>query len=192
MNKLSTLKKSNGKKAHLEGKKIAILLGDGFEESEMTKPRDALKKQHATVHLVTPKSNTIKAWHHDKWGKKYKADIKLEKAKAAKYDALILPGGVMNPDTLRTNKAAIAFIKQFIKDKKPIAAICHGPWSLVETGKLKGRHLTSYHSIKTDLINAGAKWENKKVVVDKNLITSRSPKDLKAFNKAIINMLSSK
>lgn len=177
----------NGK---LHGLKIAVLLCDGFEESEMTKPREALERAGARVHLITPKENKVRAWLHDKWSKSYKIDVNLDKANPNDYDALLLPGGVLNPDKLRTNKKAIKFVESFIKNKKWIAAICHGSITLIETGKLKGIKMTSYHSIKTDLINAGATWTNKSVVIDKNFITSREPKDIPAFNKAIIKQLS--
>jgi protease I len=163
-----------------------VLLCDGFEESEMTKPVAALKKAGATVQLITPKGSTVRGWSHGRWTKKYPIDIKLSNAKASNYDALVLPGGVMNPDTLRTNKSAVKFVDSFFKNNKLIAAICHGPLTLVETKKIKNRTMTSYHSIKTDIKNAGANWQNKKVVIDKNLITSRQPKDIPAFNKAII------
>jgi protease I len=168
---------------------IAILLCDGFEESEMAKPREALKKAGATLHLISPDATEVRSWLHNKWSKKYKVDLKLKDANPADYDAILLPGGVLNPDKLRTYKEAVNFVKHFFKKDKLVAAICHGPLTLIETGYLKGRNLTSYHSIKTDLINAGAKWKNKQVVVDKNLITSREPKDIPAFNKAIIDLL---
>ena len=173
----------------LKNIKIAVLLCDGFEETEMTKPRAALKKSGAIVHLITSKEKKVKAWLHGKWSKSYKIDIALDKANPKDYDALLLPGGVLNPDKLRTDKMAIKFVKSFMKDKKLIAAICHGPLTLIETDKLNGVKLTSYHSIKKDLINAGAAWSNKPVVVDKNFITSREPKDIPAFNKAIIKFL---
>jgi protease I len=172
----------------LKNIKIAILLCDGFEEDEMTKPQAALKKAGAQVDLITPKGNTVRAWKNGKWTKKYPIDVKLDKAKPGDYDVLMLPGGVINPDTLRTNVSAVKFVNDFLKKNKPIAAICHGPLTLVETKKLKNRTMTSYHSIKTDLKNAGAHWKNKEVVIDGNLITSRSPKDIPAFNKALIKM----
>jgi protease I len=174
----------------LKNIKVAILLCNGFEEDEMTKPHAALKKAGATVHLITPKGNTVRAWKNGKWTKKYPIDLKLNKAKPGDYDALMLPGGVINPDTLRTDVSAVKFVNDFFKINKPIAAICHGPLTLVETKKLKNRKVTSYHSIKTDLMNAGAHWKNKEVVIDGNLITSRSPKDIPAFNKALIKMCS--
>lgn len=184
--KRKTATKKNGHR--LQGKNIAILLCDGFEEVEMTDPRKVLKKEGAKTYLITPKNKKVKSWRHDHWGKTFKVDVKLEKAKPSDYDGVLLPGGVMNPDQLRSNKKAVKFIKHFMQTKKPVAAICHGPWTLIETGKLQGVKLTSYHSIKTDLKNAGAKWKNKKVVTDKNLTTSRSPKDLPAFNKAIVKL----
>lgn len=173
----------------LNHKKIAILLCSGFEESEMTKPRQALQKAGATVHLISPESQ-VKGWRHSHWTKKFKVDINLEQADPKSYDALVLPGGVINPDKLRTYKTAIKFIKYFFKNKKPIAAICHGPLSLIETNQLKKRKLTSYHSIKTDLKNAGAIWKNAQVIVDNGLITSRQPKDIPAFNKALVQEIS--
>jgi protease I len=166
--------------------KIAVLLCDGFEQVEMTKPCAAFKKAGATVHLITPKGTTVRGWHHAKPAKKFPIDVKLSKAKPGNYDALVLPGGVMNPDTLRTSKSAIKFVDDFFKKDKLIAAICHGPLTLVETKKLKNRNMTSYHSIKTDIKNAGAHWKDKEVVIDGNLITSRQPKDIPAFNKAVI------
>jgi protease I len=177
-------------KGKLQNLKIAILLTDGFEETEMTKPREALKKVGATVHLITSNATKVTAWFHGKWSKQYKVDVQLKDADYNDYDALLLPGGVLNPDKLRTNKEAVKFVKTFLKKHKIIAAICHGPIILIETGKLKGRKMTSYHSIKTDLINAGAIWKNKPIVIDKNIITSREPKDLPIFNKTIINALS--
>jgi deglycase len=176
-------------KRKLQNLKVAILLTDGFEETEMTKPRKALIKAGAIVHLITSNANKVTAWFHGKWSKQYKIDVLLKDANPNDYDALLLPGGVLNPDKLRTDKEAIKFVKSFLKKQKPIAAICHGLITLIETGKLKNRKVTSYHSIKTDIINAGATWQNKPVVIDKNLITSREPKDITAFNSAIINQL---
>lgn len=177
-------------KRKLQNLKVAVLLCDGFEETEMTKPRAALKQAGATVHLITSKASKVTAWYHGKWSKQYKIDVQLKNANPNDYDALLLPGGVINPDKLRTDKKAIKFVDSFLKKQKLIAAICHGPITLIETGKLKGRRITSYHSIKTDILNAGAIWKNKSVIIDKNLITSREPKDIPAFNKAIINQLS--
>lgn len=176
----------------MQGVKVAVLLCDGFEEVEMVKPRAALKKAGAEVFLITPNANQVKAWNHDHWTKKYSVDVKLEKANPADYDMVLLPGGVINPDKLRTSKEAIRFIAHFFKNKKIIAAICHGPWTLIETGQIKGKKMTSYHSIKSDMINAGAKWQNKKVVIDDLLITSRQPSDIPAFNKAMIDTFTKK
>ncbi len=172
----------------LQGKKIAILLTDGFEEVEMTKPREALIKAGAKTFIITPKGKKVKSWQHDKWGKNFKVSMNLKNALPKNFDGILLPGGVMNPDKLRTDKNAIKFVNYFLTHEKPIAAICHGPWTLIETGKIKDIKLTSYHSIKSDLLNAGAKWVNKKFVRDKNLLTSRSPKDLPVFNKEIIKL----
>lgn len=174
----------------LQNLKIAVLVCDGFEEVEMTKPREALKKEGAIVHLITPKAKAVYSFRHDHWGKKFKADAALEKVNPNDYDVVLFPGGVLNPDMLRTQKSAIKFAKSFFNKKKPIAAICHGPLTLVETGMLKGRKMTSYHSIKSDLKNAGANWKNKKVVIDGNFITSRQPSDIPAFNKAMIKAFS--
>ena len=170
----------------LKGFRVAILACDGFEETELAYPKRALEKEKALVHLIAPKTKKIKSWRDNKWHKSYPINVLLEKAQPKSYDALLLPGGVINPDKLRTSKTAIKFIEHFFKKNKPIAAICHGPLSLIETKRLRNRHLTSYHSIKTDLLNAGAKWENKAVVQDHKLITSRHPKDLPLFIKALI------
>jgi protease I len=172
----------------LKGKKIAILLTNGFEESEMTSPKKALEKAGATVYLISPKGKKVRSWRHDKWGKYFNVNDNINNVKPGFFDGLLLPGGVMNPDKLRSDKKAVKFANYFMQNKKAIAAICHGPLTLIETKKLNGRSLTSYHSIKTDLINAGAKWKNKKVLRDGNLVTSRSPKDLPAFNKEIIKL----
>lgn len=177
-----------GKK--LIGMNIAMLAYHGFEEREMTQPRKALEAEGAVVHLISPEPQKIKSWVHGDWSKDYKVDVKLESAKPQNYDGVVLPGGVINPDKLRTHKEAIQFIKHFFKKNKLVAAICHGPQVLIETGQLKGRSVTSYYSIKTDLINAGANWKNKQVMVDENLITSRNPDDIPAFNQAIIKYLS--
>lgn len=175
--------------ATLDKVKVAILVTSGFEEVELTSPLDALTKKEATVDIIAPTEMVI-AWDRDHWSEEYPVDVLLENANPNDYDALVLPGGVINPDKLRVLEKAVAFVTHFIEKNKPIAAICHGPWTLVETKKLKGRKMTSYPSIRTDLENAGATWKDQEVVVDKNLITSRRPKDLPAFNKEIIDMLS--
>lgn len=165
---------------------IAILATDGFEEVELSEPRNALKDAGMITHIIAPKSDHIRAWNHNAWGSEYTVDVPLDSADSKNYDALLLPGGVLNPDQLRTNGDAIEFIKRFIADGKPIAAICHGPQLLIETGEIKGKKLTSYPAIKTDLINAGVDWVDEEVVVDENFITSRKPDDIPAFNSTMI------
>jgi len=170
----------------LNGKKIAILVADGFEQVEMTAPRKALEEAGAITQLIAPGINTVKGWKHTDWGDQFDADIRLEKAHANNFDALMLPGGVMNPDKLRMNPDAVTFVKDFVRNGKPIAAICHGPWTLIEAGAVKGRTMTSWPSLKTDLKNAGATWVDEEVVVDNGLITSRNPDDIPAFNRKMI------
>ena len=170
----------------LQGKKVAILTETGFEEVELTSPKQALEEAGAEVQIISPQKETVKAWDHDHWSIELKVDKHIDDAQVDDYDALMLPGGVLNPDKLRTNKNAVNFAKDFIDSGKPVAAICHGPQTLIETGLLDGRTLTSYPSIKTDLENAGADWVDREVVVDNGLVTSRSPKDLPAFNRKMI------
>ncbi len=165
----------------IANKKVAVVATDGVEESEFTVPIEALKKAEAQVEVISLKSGKIKSWNHTDWGGEYPVDKTVAEANAADYDALVLPGGVMNPDKLRTDAATVAFVATFLEEGKPIAAICHGPWTLIETGHLKGRHMTSYPSIKSDLINAGVDWSDEEVVVDNGLVTSRKPDDLPAF-----------
>jgi protease I len=172
--------------ANFEGKKVAILSENGFEQVELTSPKEALEKAGATVHIISPQKEKIKAWDTDKWGIEVPVDVQLDAANPDDYDALMLPGGVMNPDKLRTNDKAVQFAKHFIESGKPIAAICHGPQLLIETGMLEGRRMTSYPSLKTDLKNAGVNWEDKEVIVDSGLVTSRKPADLEAFNKKML------
>lgn len=172
--------------ASFEGKKVAILSENGFEQSELTSPKEALEKAGATVHIVSPQKEKIKAWDKDKWGIEVPVDVQLDEANPDDYDALMLPGGVMNPDTLRTNKKAVEFAKHFLESGKPLAAICHGPQLLIETGLLEGKQMTSYPSLQTDLKNAGVNWVDKEVVVDNGLVTSRKPDDLEAFNKKML------
>ncbi len=170
----------------LQGKKVAILTETGFEEVELTSPKRALEEAGAEVQIVSPQKETVKAWDHDHWSIELKVDKHIDDAQVNDYDALVLPGGVLNPDKLRMNENAVRFAKDFIESGKPVAAICHGPQTLIETGLLQGRMLTSYPSVKTDLENAGAEWVDRAVVVDNGLVTSRSPKDLPAFNKKMI------
>lgn len=171
--------------AELKGKRIAILLTDGFEQIEMTEPRHALDQAGAETHLVSGKTD-VRGFHHDQPGDEFPVDVPLEKAKADDYDGLLLPGGVMNPDALRIDEKAIALIQAFVDAGKPIAAICHGPWPLIETGVTKGRRMTSWPSLKTDLRNSGAEWVDEAVVVDRGLVTSRNPDDIPAFNRKMI------
>jgi protease I len=170
----------------LSNRKVAILTEEGFEQVELTSPKDALKEAGATVHVVSPKSGRIKAWDKTNWGIEVDVDKQLDEVSPDDYDALVLPGGVLNPDKLRQNKEAVAFVTSFLEEGKPIAAICHGPQTLIETGMLKGRKMTSYPSLQTDLKNAGVKWVDEEVVVDNGLVTSRRPADLPAFNKKMV------
>lgn len=173
----------------VKGKKVAILTENGFEEVELTSPMNALEEAGAVVHIISPKEGKVKAWNHDHWSIEVPVDKKLEGASPEDYDMLLLPGGVLNPDSLRLNKAAVSFAQHFLEQGKPLAAICHGPQLLIETGMISNRKLTSYASVKTDLVNAGALWEDKEVVVDNGLVTSRSPEDLPAFNRKVIEEL---
>jgi protease I len=170
----------------LEGKKVAILTENGFEEEELISPKRALEEAGATVHIISPQEKTVKAWSHDHWSIELPVDVNVGRANTEDYDALMIPGGVINPDKMRINKDCVAFATEFMESGKPVAAICHGPQLLIETGMLTGRDLTSYPSLKTDLTNAGANWTDKEVVVDNGLVTSRTPKDLPAFNKKMI------
>jgi protease I len=170
----------------LSGKKIVILATNGFEQSELEVPRDKLKEAGATVHVASPERGQIRGWDKKDWGRPVTVDRALDDVKVDDYDAIVLPGGQINPDLLRVNADAIELIRAFFDQKKIVAAICHAPWLLIEAGVIKGRKVTSYHSIKTDVINAGGKWENAAVVNDKGLITSRNPDDLDAFSAKII------
>ncbi len=170
----------------LNGKKVAILVTDGFEQVEMTEPRQALEDAGAQTILVSPKEDRVKGWQHDHWGDEFPVDQNLERANAADFDALLLPGGVMNPDHLRTMPRAVQFVRAFFEEQKPVAAICHGPWMLVETGVVKGRTVTSWPSLQTDIRNAGGNWVDREVVTDHGLVTSRKPADIPAFNGKMI------
>lgn len=172
--------------AKLDGKKVAILVTNGFEEAELASPKEALEDAGAEAFIVSPAEKKVRAWDETDWGSKYKVDVPLSEANASEFDALVLPGGVMNPDHLRLEPKAISFIREFFDAGKPVAAICHGPWTLIDAGVAKGRRMTSYPSIKTDLINAGADWVDQEVVVDNGLVTSRKPDDLPAFNRKMI------
>jgi protease I len=169
----------------LKGKRIAIVATDGFEQAELLEPRKALEAQGAKVEVIAPKSGEIQGMeHHDK-GQKVHVDRTIDEVKSEDYAALVLPGGVANPDALRTIPKVVSFIKNFFDAEKPVAVICHGPWTLVEAGVVKGRTMTSWPSLKTDLTNAGATWVDEEVVIDRGLITSRKPDDIPAFNRAI-------
>ena len=170
----------------ISGKKVAILATHGFEQSELEVPRDRLKAAGATVHVVSPEKGEIKGWDMKDWGLPVKVDRLLDDVKADDYDAIVLPGGQINPDLLRINDKALKFIRAFYDQKKIVAAVCHAPWLLIETGIAKGRNMTSYHSIKTDVVNAGGKWQDSEVVTDNGVITSRNPGDLDAFTRKII------
>jgi len=170
----------------LNGKKVAILVEDGFEQIELTSPKEALEKAGAKTQIVSPKRDKVKGWEHTQWGQEFPVDVFIDKANANEYDALLLPGGVMNPDKLRTSKQAVQFVRSFFDQGKPVAAICHGPWILVEADVVNGRKVTSYTSIQTDLKNAGANWVDQEVVVDQGLVTSRKPDDLPAFNRKMV------
>lgn len=172
--------------ANLKGRKVAILATDGVEQAELTEPKKALDQAGATTHVVSPKKGEIRAWKSKEWGESIKVDKTLDQVKASEYDALVLPGGVINPDHLRTDASAVNFVREFAQSGKPVAAICHGPWTLIEAGVVKGKKVTSWPSLKTDLRNAGANWVDEQVVLDGNFITSRKPDDLPAFSQKII------
>ncbi|MFN7929765.1 MAG: type 1 glutamine amidotransferase domain-containing protein [Blastocatellia bacterium] len=170
----------------LQGKKIAILVADGFEEVELTDPKKALEQAGAATEIVSPQSGWVKSWQHTVWGDDFVVNVPLAEAQPDNYDALLLPGGVMNPDKLRRDEQALQFVQAFFQAGKPVAAICHGPWTLIDAGVVKDRKLTSYESIQTDLKNAGAQWVDEEVVEDNGLVTSRKPADIPAFNRQMI------
>jgi deglycase len=170
----------------LSGKRVAALVAKGFEQVELTEPRKALEAAGAHVEIVSVEKDTVRGWNHTEWGQDVKVDHPIDQVRADQYDALLLPGGVMNPDKLRMNSRAVQFVKQFFDDGKPIAVICHGPWTLVEAGVVRGVKMTSYPSIRTDLVNAGAQWVDQEVVVDRGIVSSRKPDDIPAFNRKMI------
>jgi deglycase len=171
---------------NLEGKRVAILATNGFEQAELLEPRKALEEQGAKTQVISPQKDKIKGWNEKDWGQEVKVDLPLESADANDFDALLLPGGVMNPDKLRMEPRAVEFVRQFFEASKPVAAICHGPWMLVEAGAVRGRTVTSWPSLQTDIRNAGGKWVDQEVVVDEGLVTSRKPADIPAFNRKMI------
>jgi protease I len=170
----------------LRNKRVAALVDNGFEQSELLEPKKALENAGAKVDVVSPQSGRVKGWTHTAWGDEVPVDRKLNEARADEYDALLLPGGVMNPDRLRMNRTAVQFVKAFVDAAKPIAAICHGPWTLIEAGAVKGRTMTSWPSLQTDLRNAGATWVDQECVTDNGLVTARKPDDIPAFNRKMI------
>jgi protease I len=170
----------------LDGKRVAILVTDGFEQVEMTEPRKALDGAGAKTFLVSPQEGKVQGFNHHDKGDQFPVDVPLKQANAQEYDALVLPGGVANPDALRMNPEAVQFVKGFFDASKPVAVICHGPWTLIEAGVVKGRRMTSWPSVKTDLRNAGAEWLDQEVVVDNGLVSSRKPDDIPAFNRKMI------
>jgi protease I len=174
---------------NLQGKRVAILATDGFEQAELTEPKQNLEDAGAKVTVLSLKLGEIKGWDHTDWGKSVKVDGVVKDAKPDQFDALVLPGGQMNPDVLRMDSSAVTFVRTFVESGKPVAAICHGPWTLIEADVVRGKTMTSWPSVRTDLKNAGAHWVDEPVIVDGNLITSRKPEDIPAFSQAIVEAL---
>jgi len=174
--------------ASIQGIKVAILVTDGFEQDELLLPRKALDEAGAQTQVVSPKADKVKAWKHVDWGDSIKVDQSLHHAKPSDFDALLLPGGVMNPDKLRMEVKAVEFVKAFFEAGKPVAAICHGPWTIIEAGMAKGRKIASWPSLKTDLRNAGAEWIDREAVIDGKLVSARKPEDIPAFNQAMLEV----
>jgi protease I len=174
----------------LKGKKVAILVTDGFEQVELLQPREALDKVGADTRVVSPKMVRVRGWDFTDWGDEIPVDVTLDDARPDDFDALLLPGGVINPDMLRIESKAVAFVKAFFDAGKPVAAICHGPWTIIEAGAARGRKIASWPSLKTDLRNAGAEWIDKEAVTDGNLVSARKPDDIPAFNRAMIELFS--
>lgn len=174
----------------LQGLKVAILATDGFEQVELTEPRKALDREGAETKVVSPKPERVRGWKFKEWGDEVPVDVPLDQARPEEFDALLLPGGVINPDALRLAPKAIAFVKAFFDAKKPVAAICHGPWTIINAGAAAGRRMTSWPSLEADLRNAGAQWVDEEAVTDQGLVTSRRPDDLPAFNRAAIALFS--
>jgi protease I len=175
---------------NLDGLKVAILVTDGFEQVEMTEPRKALDAAGATTSIVSLKDGKVRGWKFTDWGDEFPVDVPLAQAHPEDFDAILLPGGVINPDKLRMDENAVLFAQAFLDGGKPVATICHGPWTLIETGKMRGRRLASWPSLQTDLENAGAEWVDQEAVVDGNLVSSRKPDDIPAFNREMISLFS--
>jgi protease I len=169
-----------------DNNKVAIVVADGFEQVEMTEPRKALEDAGFKTEIVSPNNGKVKGWNHTEWGSEFNVDTPVKQARSGNYCALLLPGGVMNPDKLRRDEDVLNFVRGLFSEGKPVAAICHGPWTLIDAGLVKGRKLTSYHTIQSDLRNAGAQWVDQEVVVDHGLVTSRQPDDIPAFNRKMI------
>jgi protease I len=176
--------------SNIKGLKVAILITDGFEQVEMVKPRQALDDAGAETSIVSPKQQTVRAWDITEWGEQFPVDLPLERARETDFDALLLPGGVMNPDALRMQPPAVSFVKSFFDAGKPVAVICHGPWTIIEADAARGRKIASWPSLKTDLRNAGAQWMDEEAVTDRNLVSSRKPDDIPAFNRAMLDLFS--
>ncbi len=174
----------------LKGRRIAILATDGVEQVELLKPREALDQAGAETKVVSLKAGNIQGWNHTEWGQQIPVDLTLDKAQAGDFDALLLPGGVINPDKLRMEPKAVAFVKSFFDEGKPVAAICHGPWMVIEAGVARGHKIASWPSLKTDIRNAGGEWVDQEAVVDRNLVSARKPDDIPAFNRAMIELIS--
>ena len=172
----------------VQGIKVAILVTDGFEQVALTEPRKALDQAGAKTSIVSPKEGKVRGWKFTEWGDEVPVDIALDQARAGDFDALLLPGGVISPDKLRMIPKAVEFVKAFFDARKPVAAICHGPWNVIEAGAARGRKIASWPSLKTDLRNAGAEWKDEEVVVDGNLVSSRKPDDIPAFNREVIKL----
>jgi protease I len=175
---------------NLKGLKVAILVENGFEQVELTEPRKALDQAGAETRIVSPQSSRVRAWNLTEWGDKFPVDVALDEARPDDFDALHLPGGVMNPDLLRMQPRAVAFVKAFFDAGKPVSVICHGPWTIIQAGAARGRRIASWPSLKTDLQNAGAEWVDQEAVVDGNLVSGRKPDDIPAFNKAMLDLFS--
>jgi protease I len=172
----------------VKNKRVAILVADGFEQAELTEPRKALDEAGARTQIVSTAKDRVQGWKHFEKADHFKVDVPIQAANPDDFDALLLPGGVANPDQLRTNPQAVSFVRAFAESGKPIAAICHGPWTLIDAGAVRGRRVTSWPSLKTDLTNAGAQWTDEEVVVDQGLVSSRKPQDIPAFNREMLNL----
>jgi protease I len=175
---------------NLKGVKVAILVTDGFEQVELTEPRKALDDAGADTSIISPKRDVVRGWNFTDWGDNFAVDVPLDQARPEDFDALLLPGGVINPDRLRTEPKAVEFVKSFFSADKPVAAICHGPWTVIEAQAARGKRIAAWPSLKTDLTNAGAQWIDQEVVVDGKLVSSRKPDDIPAFNREMINVFS--